>query len=73
MRCGLRISDATKLAFDCLACDADGAPYLRYYNHKMRREALVPIDAELHDQIRGQQQRLASGRPAGPPVLFPAR
>ncbi|MGH3418439.1 MAG: tyrosine-type recombinase/integrase [Streptosporangiaceae bacterium] len=71
MRCGLRVSDATKLAFDCLACDADGAPYLRYYNHKMRREALVPIDAELHDQIRGQQQRLASGRPASPPVLFP--
>ena len=73
MRCGLRISDATRLAFDCVAYDADGAPYLRYYNHKMRREALVPIDSELHDQIRGQQQRLTGCWPAGIPVLFPAR
>jgi integrase len=71
MRCGLRISDATRLAFDCVAYDANGAPYLRYYNHKMRREALVPIDTELHDQIRGQQQRLSGGWPAGTPVLFP--
>ncbi len=71
MRCGLRISDATKLAFDCIAYDADSAPYLRYCNHKMRREALVPIDSELHDQIRSQQQRLTARWPAGTPVLFP--
>ena len=71
MRCGLRISDAAGLAFGCVAYDADGTPYLRYYNHKMRREALVPIDSELHDQIRGQQQRLTGRWPAGTPVLFP--
>ena len=44
IRCGLRITSATTLAFDCVVTDADGAPYLRYRNRKMKREALVPID-----------------------------
>jgi hypothetical protein len=47
IRCGLRISSAAGLPFDCTVTDADGAPYLRYYNTKMKREALVPIDDEL--------------------------
>jgi site-specific recombinase XerD len=34
IRCGLRVTDATTLPRDCLAHDADGAPYLRYYNRK---------------------------------------
>ena len=34
IRCGLRISSAAGLAFDCTVTDADGAPYLRYYNHQ---------------------------------------
>jgi hypothetical protein len=41
MRCGLRVTDALGLPGDCIVRDANGAPYLRYYNHKMRREALV--------------------------------
>ena len=36
MRCGLRISDALKLPFTCVVTDRDGAPYLRYSNHKMK-------------------------------------
>ena len=47
MRCGLRVTDALRLRADCLVSDADGAPYLRYVNHKMKREALVPLDEEL--------------------------
>ena len=48
-----------------------GAPYLRYCNHKMKREALVPIDEEL----AGPDPRPAAARP-GPlarrdSVLFP--
>jgi hypothetical protein len=39
IRCGLCASDACTLAFDCLLYDGQGAPYLRYVNHKMRREA----------------------------------
>jgi site-specific recombinase XerD len=71
MRCGLRISDATKIPFDCVVTDADGAPYLRYRNHKMKREALVPIDDGLRQQIRDQQQRVLQRWPDGVPVLFP--
>jgi len=71
IRCGLRVSSAAGLAFDCVVTDADGAPYLRYYNTKMKREALVPIDDELHRQIGEQQQRVLQRFPAGAPVLFP--
>lgn len=73
MRCGLRIKDATRLPFDCLVHDADGAPYLRYLNHKMKREALVPIDEELEGHIRDQQGRLLELWPASVPVLFPRK
>jgi integrase len=71
VRCGLRITDACKIPADCVVTDADGAPYLRYYNHKMRREALVPIDEELAGQIILQRQRTAGRWPGGTPVLFP--
>jgi site-specific recombinase XerD len=33
IRCGLRITDACTLAFDCLLHDGQGAPYLRYLNN----------------------------------------
>jgi integrase len=66
IRCGLRVTDALALPRDCLVTDAEGAPYLRYYNHKMKREALVPIDEELRGLI-GEQQRQAGDAP----ILFP--
>jgi integrase len=71
IRCGLRVSSATGLAFDCTVTDADGAPYLRYYNTKMKREALVPIDDELFRQIGEQRQRVMQRFPDGTPRLFP--
>jgi integrase len=71
MRCGLRITDALKLSTDCLVTDADGAAYLRYYNHKMKREALVPIDEELHASIDEQRQRVATRWPDSARFLFP--
>jgi integrase len=70
IRCGLRVSDALKLPFDCTVTDDGGAPYLRYRNNKMKREALVPVDDELLEAIRGQQQRVAGRYPAAA-VLFP--
>jgi integrase len=73
IRAGLRISDAARLPFDCLVYDHDGAPYLRYHNHKMNREALVPIDDELHQMITEHQRQILQRRPAGVPVLFPRR
>jgi integrase len=71
IRCGLRISDAGKLPYDCVVTDPDGAPYLKYFNHKMKREALVPIDEELTAMIAQQQQRVRQRWPNGTPVLFP--
>ncbi|MGW3737173.1 tyrosine-type recombinase/integrase [Streptomyces sp. NPDC005148] len=76
MRCGLRIADATQLPRDCIVHDGDGAPYLRYFNHKMKREALVPIDEELERQIVVQQAHGASGlrvRHDFPPLLLMIR
>lgn len=71
MRCGLRVSDALKLAFDSTVKDADGAPYLRYVNHKMKREALVPIDEEVHRLVDEQKQRVLARWPESCPHLFP--
>ena len=71
IRCGLRVSDALKLPYGCVALDAGSAPYLRYRNHKMNREALVPIDEQLQQLIAEQQQRVLQRWPGGVPVLFP--
>jgi integrase len=73
IRCGLRISSAVGLPFDCTITDADGAPYLRYYNTKMKREALVPVDDEILALIGEQKQRALRRFPDGTPVLFPGQ
>ncbi len=70
IRTGLRINDAGRVELDCIVRDNQQAPYLRYYNHKMRREALVPIDYELADEIRHQQQAVLADRPTAT-YLFP--
>jgi integrase len=70
LRTGLRIGDGARLGFDCVVRDAQDAPYLRYWNHKLHREAAVPIDADLADQIGAQQQRVLARWPQ-PTVLLP--
>ncbi|MDN5900728.1 MAG: site-specific integrase [Brachybacterium sp.] len=71
MGCGLRITDTVRLPTDCIIYDGEGAPYLRYLNHKMKREALVPIDADLAEVIAAQRRRLQEQWPGGAAVLFP--
>jgi integrase len=73
IQCGLRSGDALRLPREgCIARDPDGAPYLRYYNHKMKREALVPVDDGLVTMIGEQRQRVLSRWPDGScPHLFP--
>jgi len=71
MRCGLRVTDALRLRADCVVADAEGAPYLRYFNHKMKRDALVPIDEQLRELIAEHRQRALDRWPAGTPGLFP--
>jgi integrase len=71
IRCGLRISSAVTLPPDCVVTGPDGAPYLRYRNTKMKREALVPIDDEIAAMITAQRDRNQQRWPGGIPVLFP--
>ena len=71
IRCGLRVSDACTIRFDCLLHDGQGAPYLRYFNNKMSREAAVPIDEEIEAEVRAQQQRVLQRWPDGNPHVFP--
>ena len=71
MHCGLRVTDALRLRSDCVTPDTDGAPYLRYFNHKMHRDALVPIDTELADAIGHQRRRNTDHWPGGTQILFP--
>ncbi len=56
MSTGLRVGDGARLRLDCIVRDGQGAPYLRYTNHKMRREAFGPINTDLTDAITAQQQ-----------------
>lgn len=70
MESGLRSNDALHLGQDCLIRDGDGAPYLRYLNRKMKREALVPISEEMADQIGAQIAHVRSTYSQAA-VLFP--
>jgi integrase len=71
IRCGLRLSSAVTLGWDCVVTDDAGAPYLRYWNTKMKREALVPADEEITAMIAAQRDRARRRWPDGTPVLFP--
>ncbi len=69
---GLRSVDAMRLPFDPLSADQAGAPYLPFYNHKLSRDAIIPISDRLIDAIRAQQAWLRERWPTEPPPwLFP--
>lgn len=63
MGTGLRVGDGCQLPIDCIVRDGQGAPYLRYVNHKMSRDAFVPIDDRLADAITAQQQAVITRFP----------
>jgi integrase len=65
MATGLRVGDGCRLRLDCIVRDGQGAPYLRYTNHKMRREALVPISPELEKAIKIRQDAVTTEFPDG--------
>jgi len=68
---GLRVTDALRLPRDCIVLDAKDAPYLRYFNHKMKREALVPIDEELRRAITDQQKAVTGSNGGTGSLLLP--
>ncbi|MCA1679411.1 MAG: tyrosine-type recombinase/integrase [Actinobacteria bacterium] len=72
IKTGLRTVDATRLAFDPVVTDAAGAPVLLYYNHKLKRDAALPIDDVLLTVIRDQQDALVARYPDGTPWLLPS-
>jgi hypothetical protein len=51
--------------------DGEGHPYVRYLNHKMNRTAFVPIDEQLVEAIKAQQDRVLNRYPGGCVRLFP--
>ena len=63
---GLRVSDACGLERDCVRRDPAGAAYLHYRNHKMNRDATVPISEDLAAAVQAQavaaQTRFAHGK-----------
>ena len=72
MDCGLRARDTARLRIDAVITGSDGAPYLRYWNHKRRREAVVPLSDRAAEAIAVQR---ASVRERFPECewLFPRR
>lgn len=68
---GLRSVDCLRLPYDPITVDQAGAPYLRFFNHKLTREAIIPISQQLLEQLRRQQQDLAERFAPRPPILLP--
>jgi len=68
---GLRSVDCLRLPLDPITVDQAGAPYLKYFNHKLSREAIIPISQRLTEQIRRQQEDLTERFGTAPPLLLP--
>jgi site-specific recombinase XerD len=69
---GLRVSSLVTLPRDALHTGPDGQPYLRYWNIKLRREAMLPIPPALADQLRRHEQQLRGDHPGGTEWLLPS-
>ena len=70
---GLRASDACALPFNPIIEDSVGWPCLKFFNHKMSAEQLIPLSAAAAEAIRNQQDHLRTRWPDTPPArLFPS-
>jgi integrase/ferredoxin len=69
---GFRVSSVVTLMRKCLELGSDGHPYLRYFNVKGSREAMLPIPPLLAEQLRRQEAFLAERYP-DTEWLFPSR
>jgi integrase len=69
--CGLRIIDVLRLPPQPVEIGSDGHPYLRFYNHKAKREAVIPLARRAHEQIERQRAFLAERWPQGSAYLLP--
>ena len=69
---GFRVSSVVTLTRECVEVGSDGHPYLRYFNVKGSREAMLPIPPLLAEQLRRQQASLEENFP-DTEWLFPSR
>jgi integrase/ferredoxin len=69
---GFRVSSVVTLTRQCVEVGSDGHPYLRYFNVKGSREAMLPIPPLLAEQLRRQQAFLEENFP-DTEWLFPSR
>ena len=70
---GLRINDACAFVFNPIITDSAGWPCLKFFNHKMRIEQLVPLSERAADTIGAQQGLVAQRWPDGTATrLFPS-
>lgn len=68
---GFRVSTVVTLLRDALERGPDSHPYLRYFNVKAKRDAMLPIPALLADQLKRHEEQLAE-RFAQTKWLFPS-
>jgi site-specific recombinase XerD len=60
---GFRVSSVVTLMRDALERGPDGHPYLRYFNLKCSREAMLPIPSLLAEQLARHEAHLAERFP----------
>ena len=60
---GFRVSSVVTLMRDALERGPDGHPYLRYFNVKASREAMLPIPVLLAEQLARHEAHLAERYP----------
>src|SRR5690606_12544059 len=59
-----------RLSISPLTVDGNGAPFLRFINHKFDREVMIPVSDQLEKRLREQSERTLQQRPTTP-WLFP--
>jgi len=69
---GFRVSSVVTLARDAREFGPDGHPYLRYFNIKAKRQAMLPIAPALSKQLERQEELLIERYPQGTEWLLPS-
>ncbi|MGE0141018.1 MAG: tyrosine-type recombinase/integrase [Ilumatobacteraceae bacterium] len=69
---GFRVSSLITLPRDTLRIGPDGHPYLRYWNIKSKREAMLPVPPQLAAQLERHEAHLCEHYPDGTEWLLPS-
>jgi integrase len=69
---GFRVSSVITLLRDARTIGSDGHPYLRYWNVKAKRQAVLPIPPALSEQLDRHEAFLRRRYPEGTEWLIPS-